>query len=92
MGALKFVGGARRDKRTATTERSGRDGDEIGASEKAKKTEVRGSRTVPLILHQSVPVFHSGQTPNLVWLVNRTDETHWTEVLEQLKAVNSQIC
>ena len=42
---------------------------------------------LPLFLHQSISVFNTGGTPNLVYLVTHKEETHWTELLDRVKQV-----
>ena len=37
-------------------------------------------------------MLNTGGTPNLVYLVTHTEETHWTEVLDQVKVGTHQMC
>ena len=51
-----------------------------------------GSKSLPLTLHQSISVFHTGGTPHLVYLVVRMEDTRWIKLLDLLKAVTHQTC
>ena len=77
------------DKRTLRN-----DEDELGGGGVVENENPngRGNKVLSLLLHQSISLFHTGETPNLVQLLTHAEETHWTEVLDQVKAKTHQTC